>query len=50
VVLGALHDATGGWTWPVALLLVLLLPMAVVGWGAARDAVVDPQPDPVATL
>jgi CP family cyanate transporter-like MFS transporter len=39
VVLGALHDRTGGWTWPVALLLVLLLPMAWSGWGAARDAV-----------
>jgi CP family cyanate transporter-like MFS transporter len=42
LVLGALHDATGGWTWPVALLLVLLVPMTAVGWGAARDAVVDP--------
>jgi CP family cyanate transporter-like MFS transporter len=45
VVLGALHDATGGWSWPVALLLVLLVPMAAVGWGAARDAVVDPPRD-----
>jgi CP family cyanate transporter-like MFS transporter len=39
VVLGALHDLTGGWSWPVALLLVLLLPMVWAGWGAARDAV-----------
>jgi CP family cyanate transporter-like MFS transporter len=39
VVLGALHDATGGWSWPVALLLALLLPMVWAGWGAARDAV-----------
>ena len=39
VVLGALHDRTDGWTWPVALLLALLLPMAWTGWGAARDAV-----------
>jgi CP family cyanate transporter-like MFS transporter len=38
-VLGALHDATGGWAWPLALLLVLLVPMTWVGWGAARDAV-----------
>jgi cyanate permease len=38
-VLGALHDATGGWAWPLALLLVLLAPMTWVGWGAARDAV-----------
>jgi CP family cyanate transporter-like MFS transporter len=39
VVVGALHDLTGGWSWPLALLLVLLLPMAWAGWGAARDAV-----------
>jgi MFS transporter, CP family, cyanate transporter len=43
VVLGALHDATGGWAWPMGLLLVLLAPMALVGWGAARDAVLDPE-------
>jgi CP family cyanate transporter-like MFS transporter len=42
VVLGALHDATGGWEWPLELLLALLVPMALVGWGAARDAVLDP--------
>ncbi|NYJ04976.1 CynX/NimT family MFS transporter [Petropleomorpha daqingensis] len=41
-VLGWLHDLTGGWQWPLALLLVLLLPMIWAGWGAARDAVVDP--------
>ncbi|SDC15135.1 MFS transporter, CP family, cyanate transporter [Geodermatophilus telluris] len=46
VVLGVLHDLTGGWTWPCALLLVLVAPMAVVGWGAARDAVVDPSREP----
>lgn len=38
-VLGVLHDATGGWTAPVVLLLVLVAPMGWVGWGAARDAV-----------
>jgi CP family cyanate transporter-like MFS transporter len=42
VVLGALHDLTGGWHAPLVLLLVLLLPMAWVGWGASRDAVLDP--------
>jgi CP family cyanate transporter-like MFS transporter len=42
VLLGALHDATDGWRWPVVLLLVLLLPMGWVGWGASRDAVLDP--------
>jgi cyanate transporter len=40
-VLGWLHDLTGGWEWPVALLLVLLIPMVWAGWGAARDAVVE---------
>ena len=39
LVLGALHDVTGGWAWPVALMLALLAPMIWVGWGAGRDAV-----------
>ena len=42
VLLGALHDATGGWHWPIVLLLVVLVPMAWAGWGAARNAVLDP--------
>ncbi|WP_206330485.1 MFS transporter [Modestobacter sp. KNN46-3] len=42
VVLGALHDATTGWTWPLVLLIALLAPMVWAGWGAARDAVLDP--------
>ena len=42
VVLGALHDATDGWHWPLVLLLGVLLPMGRTGWGAARDAVLDP--------
>ena len=41
LVIGALHDLTGGWTWPVALLLAALVPMTWFGWGAARDAVVE---------
>jgi CP family cyanate transporter-like MFS transporter len=46
-LLGAVHDATGGWTWPLVCLLVLLVPMAWVGWGAARDAVLaDREPAP----
>jgi CP family cyanate transporter-like MFS transporter len=40
LVLGWLHDRTDGWTWPVAVLLVLLVPMSWAGWGAARNAVV----------
>ena len=38
-LLGAVHDLTGGWTWPVICLLVLLVPMTWAGWGAARDVV-----------
>jgi CP family cyanate transporter-like MFS transporter len=41
LVLGALHDLTGGWTWPVALLLAVLVPLAWFGWGAARNAVLS---------
>ncbi|MEI4270257.1 MFS transporter [Klenkia sp. LSe6-5] len=39
VLLGALHDATGGWSWSVGLLVALLVPMVWAGWGAARDVV-----------
>jgi CP family cyanate transporter-like MFS transporter len=43
-VLGALRDLTGGWSWPVALLLAVVVPMTWLGWGAARDAVLgDPE-------
>jgi CP family cyanate transporter-like MFS transporter len=46
LVLGALHDLTGGWTWPVMLLLAALVPMTWFGWGAARDAVLASDADP----
>ncbi len=39
LLLGAVHDLTHGWSWPLALLLAALVPMAWAGWGAARDAV-----------
>src|SRR4051812_3852982 len=39
LAIGALHDLTGGWTWPVAVLLAALVPMTWFGWGAARNAV-----------
>src|SRR5947209_4734685 len=39
LVIGALHDLTGGWSWPVAVLLAALVPMTWFGWGAARNAV-----------
>lgn len=35
--LGAIRDLTGGWTWPVVTLLVMLVPLAVAGFGAARN-------------
>ncbi|MEJ2890486.1 CynX/NimT family MFS transporter [Actinomycetospora aeridis] len=34
--LGALHDASGGWTVPLVVMLVLVVPLLVVGWGAGR--------------
>jgi CP family cyanate transporter-like MFS transporter len=39
--LGALHDLTGGWTWPIAVLLAVLVPMTWAGWGAGRDLVLS---------
>jgi CP family cyanate transporter-like MFS transporter len=41
LLIGALHDLTGGWSWPVIVLLAVLLPLAWFGWGAARDAVLS---------
>jgi MFS transporter, CP family, cyanate transporter len=38
-LLGWLHDRSGGWAWPLGLLIALLVPMTWFGWGAARDAV-----------
>jgi CP family cyanate transporter-like MFS transporter len=40
VLLGAIHDATGSWTPPVALLLVLTIPQFVVGLRASRPVFV----------
>jgi CP family cyanate transporter-like MFS transporter len=37
LLLGALHDLTGGWTLPLVLLVTLTLAQAVVGAGAGRD-------------
>ena len=52
LLLGAVHDLTSGWTWPLVLLLAAVVPMAWAGWGAARDAVLPvpeetPAPEPV---
>jgi CP family cyanate transporter-like MFS transporter len=46
VALGALHDATHGWHWPMAFLLAVLVPMGWAGWGASRNAVLDPDRAP----
>ncbi|WP_051852906.1 CynX/NimT family MFS transporter [Streptomyces aureocirculatus] len=43
-VLGAVHDASHNWTVPVVVLLVLLVPQIVVGFGAARDRQVAGSP------
>jgi CP family cyanate transporter-like MFS transporter len=48
LLLGALHEGSGGWAWPLVLLLVLLVPMAWWGWGAARDAAIATEDAPAA--
>ncbi len=40
---GALYDATGGWTWPLALLVVLVLPLFAVAAYVARPMYVEDQ-------
>ncbi|WP_405621489.1 CynX/NimT family MFS transporter [Streptomyces sp. NBC_00076] len=41
LLLGALHDLTGGWTLPLLLLVALTLAQAAVGAGAGRDLRLD---------
>jgi CP family cyanate transporter-like MFS transporter len=41
VAVGALYDVTGGWTAPIGLLMVLLVPQLVAGWYAARPVQID---------
>ncbi|WP_240641040.1 MFS transporter [Nocardioides ferulae] len=38
---GAVHEATGGWTWPLLLLLALVVPLVAVGLRAARPGFVE---------
>jgi len=40
VGLGLVHDKTGGWTWPLIVLLALLGPLLATGLGAARGRLV----------
>jgi CP family cyanate transporter-like MFS transporter len=41
VAVGALYDATGGWTMPIGLLVALLIPQLVAGWIAATPGCID---------
>ncbi|MDP9798647.1 CP family cyanate transporter-like MFS transporter [Catenuloplanes nepalensis] len=41
VLVGAVHDATGGWSWPLLLLGALLVPMAAAGAVAGRDVTLE---------
>lgn len=40
---GTLYDATGGWTAPLGLLLVLMVPQILVGMYVARPAMIEDQ-------
>lgn len=37
VIMGALHEASGGWTWPLLFLLLVMVPELVFGVAAGRD-------------
>lgn len=37
VGLGLVRDMTDGWTWPILVLLFLMVPFVVIGLGASRD-------------
>ncbi len=41
VTVGALHDVTGEWTWPLVALVVLLVPKVIAGSVAASPGYVD---------
>jgi CP family cyanate transporter-like MFS transporter len=43
LALGAIHQIAGGWTVPLVVLLVLLVPQTVAGLGAARDRYAAPE-------
>lgn len=44
VLLGVVHDLTGGWEWPIVVLIVALGPMLWVGLGAGRDVLLGDEP------
>ena len=45
VLLGFVQDVTGGWEWPIGVLLVLLGPMLWFGLGAGRDILLGQDAD-----
>jgi CP family cyanate transporter-like MFS transporter len=49
LLLGALHDATGGWDVPMTAVLAVTAALAVPGWAAGRDRTVGaptpPEPE-----
>jgi MFS transporter, CP family, cyanate transporter len=47
LVLGVVHEATGGWTIPLLLLIVALVPQALNGVLAGRDRYVAGRPDEI---
>ncbi len=40
---GVIHDATGGWGWPLVLLLSLVVPLMLLGAYVARPAYIEDQ-------
>jgi CP family cyanate transporter-like MFS transporter len=50
LLLGALHDLTGGWEWPSGVLVAVLVPMSWFGWQAARNVVLDVAVEPTAPV
>jgi CP family cyanate transporter-like MFS transporter len=47
LLIGVLHGATGGWTWPFVLLFADLAVMAVAGWIIGQDRYVEDDLGPV---
>jgi MFS transporter, CP family, cyanate transporter len=41
LAVGAIHERTGSWSWPIAVLGLLLVPKTVTGFVAARPGLVD---------
>jgi len=48
-LMGALYGATGGWTWPLVMLIVLLVPQGVAGVMVARPRYLEDELDSTPT-